>query len=224
MATKINPIIVIDCETGGLSPIKNPITQIAYEAFQLDDYEMLGEYSSYIKPYNNLVLEQGAMDITGITPEKLDKEGIDIKVAVKKMCEDFQRFNVAGYRKKPILVGHNVGFDVGFITYAFNFCKVDIGKFLDCNQDAHGNNIPKYIDTIGLAKSNWGAEAEDIKYNLTACTKKACLEQFEAHSALSDVRATTGLFLFFVEKMRENNESVKSLVTRENTVRKHFQF
>ena len=229
MPTKINSIIVIDIESGGLSPIKNPITQIAYEAFQLDDYEMLGENSMYVKPYNNLILKTKALEVTGITPQKLEKEGVDIKTALKKLCEDFQTFNTSGSaKKKPILVGHNIGFDIGFIMYAFNYCKMDISKYLDCNEDMYGNPVPKYIDTLGLAKSSWGASKEEIKYNLTACTKKAGLEQFEAHSALSDVRATTGLFLYFIEMLRENPDIdpnvMKSTVTRENTVRKHFQF
>lgn len=225
MPTKINSVITIDVETGGLSPIKNPITQIAYEAFQLDDYEMLGEYSTYIKPYNNLVLTPGAIEATGITYEKLEKVGIDIKVAMKKVCEDFQSFNTSGsHRKKPILLGHNAGFDVGFLCYAFKFCKLDIGKYFDCNLDMYGNPVPKYMDTLALAKFGWGANKEEIKYNLTACIKHAGLPPFEAHSALSDVRATTGLGLFFTEKLREEGQGSNTVATRENTVRKHFQF
>lgn len=227
MSTKINSIISLDAETGGLDPSKNPMTQLAYEAFQLDDYEMLGEYSVYIKPYAGLVLEQKALDVTGITLEKLEKEGQDIKTVIKKVCSDFQSFNTSGSaRKKPILMGHNPGFDVGFLTFAFEFCKVDIDKYFDCNLDRHGKPIPKYIDTLLLAKLGWGASKEELKYNLTACIKHAGLPPFEAHSALSDVRSTTGLGLFFVEKLRaeDSAEIQKSTVTRENIVRKHFQF
>lgn len=59
--------IVHDCETGGLDENLNPITQ--YAAIVLD-YKTLKEvdrWETFVKPYNNLVIEQEALDRTMVS-------------------------------------------------------------------------------------------------------------------------------------------------------------
>jgi DNA polymerase III epsilon subunit-like protein len=214
----INSIICIDVETGGLHPSKNPVTQIAYQAFELDTYKPLLEFSSYIKPYDTgLVYEPKAMDYTGITAQHL-ASGLDLKSVVKQMWEDFSRVT-SSHTKKPILLGHNVGFDIGFIKQVFNYCKVDIAKVLDCNHD-----IPKSIDTLSLAKQKWAKDEKVTTYNLTACCQRAGIELIDAHDALNDVKGTKELFFYFTNGLRSGDTQNTEETTKHTRIRNNFNF
>ena len=79
-----NYYIVMDCETGGLEYTKNPITEIAAVIL---DYKMnkIEEFSSYIKPYDNLQYEQKALDYTNITMEMINSgETVDKIIGILK--------------------------------------------------------------------------------------------------------------------------------------------
>ena len=49
--------IIFDCETGGLDPIKNPITQIALLTIDSESLKELNRWETYVKPYDDLVIE-----------------------------------------------------------------------------------------------------------------------------------------------------------------------
>ena len=218
----INSVICLDIESGGLNPAKNPITQIAYQAFELDNYKPILEFSTYVQPYANLELEDAAMKYTNITYAQL-ANGMDSKSVVKKMCEDFANANTAKtHTKKPILLGHNIGFDIGFIQYLFVMQKVDLGKYLDTNKNYLGQEVPKYYDTLLLAKQKWADDEKMIKYNLTACCQKAGVEITDAHHAMNDVKATKELFFYLTNTLRSNKASEGN--TEHTRVRNHFKF
>lgn len=221
--SKINSIICLDFETGGLNPAKNPATQVAYQAFDLDTYKPTLEFSTYIQPYDDLKLEDEAMKYTGITYQQL-ASGIDSKAVVKKMCDDFSEANTANtHTKKPILLGHNIGFDIGFLCYLFNKHKVDLGKYLNCNKNYLGIEIPTFIDTLSMAKQKWANDIKMTKFNLTACCQKAGVEITDAHSALNDVKATKELFFYFTNILRSGTQTIEE-ATKHTRVRNHFQF
>lgn len=220
--SKLNSIICIDGETGGLDPSKNPLTQIAYQAFELDTYKPILEFSTYIQPYADLKLEEKAMEYTSITYAQL-ANGMDSKEVVKKLQHDFSEANTAKtHTKKPILLGHNIGFDIGFICYLFNLHKGDIGKYLATNKNHLGQDIPVSIDTIVLAKQKWGNDEKMTKYNLGSCVQKAGIALHDAHDAMNDVKATKELFLYFTNHLRTgSNQSKESKSIR---YRNHFKF
>ena len=220
----INSIICLDFETGGLNPAKNPATQVAYQAFELDSYKPILEFSSYIQPYNDLVLDEAAMKYTGITYAQL-AVGMDIKELVLKLCDDFSKANTAGtHTKKPIIMGHNIGFDIGFLCYLFNERKVDIGKFLDCNKNHLGQEVPASICTMRLAKQKWGKDPKMTKFNLSACCQKAGVEIFDAHHAMNDVKATKELFFYLTNGLRSGDHEGTEETTKHTRVRNHFKF
>lgn len=213
----MNSIICLDFETGGLDPSKNPATELAYQAFDLDSYKPVLEFSSYIIPYDELVLDPKAMEFTGISIQQL-MNGLDTKELMKKIQEDFSKANSSGnFRSKPILLGHNVGFDVGFLLYLFKKHRVDIEKYLDCNF-----GIPKVIDTLVLAKQKWANDPKVAKYNLTACMSAAGIEYYDAHNAMNDVRATKELFFYFTNNLRTGTSSSEE--TKSIRYRNHFKF
>ena len=215
-------IIVIDCETGGLLCRKNPITQIALQSFRLDTLEVISRYDSFIQPYNNLLLEDAAMKYTGITLGQLEN-GKLIQKVVEDLSIEFTKANTANsYTKKPILVGHNIPFDIGFICYAFNYCKVDISKYLDCKEDAWGNKQPVYQDTMWLSRNKWANDPKMTKFNLGACCEKAGIELTDAHAAQNDVTATKSLFIYHLNHLRSGVSTTQE--SEESRFRLKFQF
>ena len=222
--SSINSAIVMDFETGGLNPSKNPALQIAYQAIQLDNYKPILEYSSYIIPYNELEIDKAATDFNGITYEKM-MSGIDTKPLVVRLCDDFTNANVSkNFRTKPFIVGHNIGFDIGFLAYIFRLHKVDLGKYLDTNKDENGVEKPKYIDTMMLAKQRWGDMPKGTKFNLSACVERAGIAITDAHDALNDVRATKELFIYFTNILRSGSSVMSTEATKEIRIRNHFRF
>lgn len=213
----MNPIICLDFETGGLEAKKHATTQVAYQAFELDTYKPLLEFSTYIQPYANLEYQEAAMKYTGITFAQL-ASGMEIKEVIKKLCEDLKSITPS-HTKKPIIMGHNIGFDIGFLVFAFNFCKVDITKFFDCNHD-----IPKSIDTLSLAKQKWAADEKMTSFNLSSCCSKAGVEITDAHHAMNDVRATKELFFYFTNGLRTGSHEATEDTTQHTRIRNHFQF
>jgi DNA polymerase III epsilon subunit-like protein len=217
----LNSIICIDFETGGLDPSKNPALEIAYQAFELDTYKPILEFTSFIIPYDNLVMEDSAMENHGITALQY-MNGLETRELVKKIQDDFTKVNTGNYRSKPILMGHNIGFDIGFLLYLFNKHKGDIGKYVNCNKNHLGYDVPVSIDTITLAKQKWGNDPTVTKYNLGACVAKAGIDHFDAHRAMNDVSVTKELFLYFTNHLRSGeNKSEESQSIR---YRNNFKF
>lgn len=203
-------IICIDTETGGLDCLKHPMAQIALQSFHLDTFKEISRFDTYIQPYADLVYQDEALKFNGITMSQI-KSGLTIKETVAKLCEEFTKANpTKNFRKKPILLGHNITFDIGMIMFAFRFCKVDISKYLDCKQDAYGNEYPVYFDTMWLARAMYAADEKMTKYNLTACSEKAGVEIVDAHSAQNDIIATKELFVHFISNMRKQGSSFSS--------------
>lgn len=229
MDHKIQSVICIDCETGGLVPSKNAITQIAMISFSLADAKEIGRYESFIQPYAELQYDDEALKYTGITYQMI-MSGKEAKQVVSELCEQFKLANTAQtHTKKPILLGHNIQFDIAFITYLFNHCKVDISKFIDCKIDAYGKQYPAYFDTMWLSRMKFGADHLMTKYNLASCCEKEGVSLTDAHSAMNDVVSTKDLFISYMNSMRSGS-SISSNPGQDNGViekerpRKHFQF
>lgn len=222
---KIQSVICIDCETGGLSPTKNPITQIALVSFSLADGKEISRYQTYIEPYGDLEYKDEAMQYTGITYSQLLNEGRPIKTVVSELIQEFQKANIAKtHTKKPALMGHNIIFDIGFISYAFKYCKADISKVLDCKEDGYGNYIPSHYDTMWLARMKYGHDESMVKYNLTACCDRVGVSLTDAHDAMNDVLATKDLFLSFMKDLRQESSHNKESLLKVDRPRNHFSF
>ena len=219
---KLNQIICLDFETGGLKAKKNPITSVAYQAFELDSYKHILEFSTFVQPYGNLEIDQKALDYSSITYEDL-ASGIDYKQVVKQMQDDFSKANLTNsHMSKPILLGHNISFDIGFLLMLFGLCKVDITKYLDCGEDHLGNPTPKYYDTLLLSKQKWGNDPTMPNYKLGTCVDKAGLALFDAHNAMNDVRATKELFFYLTNNMRTGSDTSEE--SKAIRYRNHYQF
>lgn len=111
-------LIFFDCETTGKAKnFKAPytdtdnwprITQLAWAVYTPDE-KCLQASSFFIKP-DGWVIEQEAAELTGITMEKCEAEGIPIQQALKTLYDDVVANDV------HIFVAHNFDFDSNVIA------------------------------------------------------------------------------------------------------------
>jgi DNA polymerase III epsilon subunit-like protein len=107
-------IVVFDTETSGLPSERNAsiyetqkwpyILQLSFIIYDTDTNEIEKEYNKYVKINRNLVIiNEEASKVHGITYDKLEKEGIDIK----HVLTDFNNALI----ETDICVAHNITFD-----------------------------------------------------------------------------------------------------------------
>lgn len=186
-------LVIWDVETGGFYPTQNLLTQIGLIAINPEGKELL-RFQAYIKPYDkNLTLTKSASDLTGITLEKLEREGRDLKEVLTEVASILKSLKVSYYM--PTVVGHNVNFDMMFLEYVFNLC---FAKNDETDQCALYNYIQKVpLDTIELARRKWrNNELGDFK--LGTCAQYIGVENRAAHDAMGDVEVTVDLLKYLL--------------------------
>ncbi len=203
--------ICFDLETGGLHADKNPITEIALIVYGCENFEEKIKFETFIKPYDDLKLEQAALKHTGITEEML-VDGVEINDLVDLLVDVFKAhtYGSARFKYKPVLVGHNIAkFDVPFLEYAF---------------ERQGLNLYDYIehyheDTLFLGRTKWVGKMK--KFNLGACCEAAGIELIDAHRAMNDVEANKKLHQFLLSTLRQSGKFIEQ---KEKKSRTTFQF
>lgn len=204
---KVSPFVVIDFETGGLDKKKHALTEIAMYAIEGDSLQEIGRYESLIQPYGK-EYDPKALQITGLSLEKLEREGKPFKEVCKEVEDFLNTANVyqsrTGY--KPIIVAHNALFEVGCLQHLQNEGGVPIDKLLHGMIDYYGNFIPSVVDTMHLAKFLWAANSRQKKYTLEAVMERAGIPLIDAHRAMNDVLPSTD-FLKWVIKLLRGAES-----------------
>lgn len=109
-ALGLSRFVVFDVETTGLDPCVERIIEIG--AVRFEEGCETDSFSALIRSPNPLPAE--IVKLTGITEEMLQTAAPE-----KNVIEDFQRF----LGSDPI-AGHNVPFDLGFLTAAFQRCNL----------------------------------------------------------------------------------------------------
>jgi DNA polymerase-3 subunit epsilon len=113
---------------------------------------------------------------------------------------------------KPVVVGHNIPFDIGFMDELF---KNEKTKFKDIISNV-------YIDTMADAKRSW---PKISSINLSTCCEQAGIELINAHRAMPDVLATADLFRYFTKKLSQTTSSkFKDSESQDGKSRSKFQF
>ena len=138
---KIYVGIGLDFETGGLDCRECACTQIALQAVRFDTWQVFDRYQAYIAPYGKqdaglprrkvlrtrheqakepeyvpMKYEQTALDYSAITMEMLRTQGVDMKKVAGEVIAFAKRSTLSkGYQCKPVLVGQNIAFDIGFL-------------------------------------------------------------------------------------------------------------
>lgn len=211
--------IVHDCETGGLDFAKNPITQYACVILDPSTLKEIDRFETFVKPYDDLVIEQEALEHTMVTMSDI-KSGISRKKLYKLLKEFYTKYQANGRYKdanRLISVGHNIPFDHDFLEYVFQTQDDSIWNYIH----------PNFIDTLALAKLTWGVKGDE-KIRLGDCTTRAKIKLNDAHGAMNDVEANAELFRWFMRKLRSTKGETAVAETKEETKRakgqKFFEF
>ncbi len=102
-------LVVLDVETSGLSPQRNEIIELA--AARVEGAEIVERYDQLLRLTPGTRLERRITELTGITQEDLEREGIPKETG----CQDLQELLSHG---KTLLAAYNAQFDLAFL-YSF---------------------------------------------------------------------------------------------------------
>ncbi len=156
----VDDYVLVDIETTGFSPVKDDIIEIG--AIRVENNQIIQKYNQLIKINKNL--EPFTTRLTGITDEMLQTG--------KKISDVLKEF--ISFTGKDIIIGHNVTFDLGFLSYN---CK----KYLNYNL----NN--DYVDTLCMARR---LIPNSINYKLGTLAEFFNVSYKGAHRGLKDVEIT----------------------------------
>lgn len=156
----VDNYVLVDIETTGLSPIKDEIIEIG--AIKVENNQIIDSYNQLIKIDRSL--SPFITNLTGITNEML-QAGKQPHIVIQEFV------NFAG---KNILIGHNVNFDIGFLTYQSQ-------KYL--NHPISND----YIDTMYLARR---IVPNSVNYKLGTLANLFDISYQGAHRGLKDVEIT----------------------------------
>jgi len=246
---QLNYIVCLDFETGGLDCRKHPVTQIGMEILHPITFEVIKKYSDYIYPYpkkdsvggdvrkNKVVSkrERGdkqedlyeytetALSYTNITMDTLYKRGKNIVDVMNNVLDIFKSANPTNARNyKPVLLGQNLKFDIGFLQHMAKYCGVELKKHLDGGIDFYGNFQPNYFDTLHLGKTYFASDEKTTSHKLGLMSNKLGVELVNAHDAMADVEATSAIFSSLMNNMRSTSSN--NLKDSSESSRKHFNF
>ena len=87
--------VIIDIETAGFNPKKNPLLEIAAVIVEMDQYGNLGlteTHSAHIIPFRNSELDDSALKFNGIDPYHPFRMAIEEKDALNKIFKPIRFF------------------------------------------------------------------------------------------------------------------------------------
>jgi DNA polymerase III epsilon subunit-like protein len=243
---RIFTVIGLDFETGGLDCTRHGCTQIALQAIRLDTMETVDRYVTYIAPYNRqetagqgkrkvlkpkwelqldflnepMEYEPKALAYSGITMEMLQSKGIDIKEAAGNIIAFARRNTLAQSPQcKPVLAGHNAGFDTGFLQQLISYASLtgEFERTFAGTKDFYGNFQPAYIDTIQLARLAFAGDNSVSSYKLELIAAKLGIDLDDAHDAGADIAATLDVLKLLSFRTRSGQSGDEAVIKRERT-------
>ena len=123
--------ISVDVETSG--PIPGEYSMLSIGACLVDDDTIF--FSALLKPVNRKA-DPKALEVTGLSLDRLDAEGEDPTAAMNRFVDWIAKVTPAG--GNPVFVGLNAPFDWSFVNYylhrftgsnPFGFAALDIKAF-----------------------------------------------------------------------------------------------
>ena len=157
-------LVVVDVETTGRDPQLSELLEIG--AVKLRGTEVVGQWSTFVNPGRTIVGNQ----MHGIADA--DVAGAPVPADAVRQFREF-----AG---DAVLVGHNIGFDLGFLEAAAG--------------DGTRYQPGQYLDTLVLAREGY---PDQEGYKLVDLARFFGVAQETSHRALADAQATAGLVARF---------------------------
>lgn len=164
--------VIIDTETTGLRPGHDRVIEIA--GIRLRGGEVINTFQTLVNP--NRRLPPFIVQFTGITQEMVNKAPL-----AEQIFPDFLRFSTGA-----TLVGHNVGFDIGFLSYEAQL----LGQAFPIDG----------IDTILLARRFLSGLR---RFKLDVVAEHLKIPTMNRHRAMGDTKVTAAVFLKLLERARQ---------------------
>ena len=184
--------VVVDVETGGFNAKTDAMLEIAAVILEMDsqgNLQIKDHYSKNIEPFPGAVVEQTALEFTGIDiydPERNAEEEGD---ALREIFQPIRREVSETGCTRAVMVAHNAHFDLGFVNAATERAQIKRNPFhpFSCFDTSTLSGLA-YGQTV-LAKA---CQAAKIDFN-----------NQDAHSALYDTTKTAELFCSIVNRWKE---------------------
>ncbi len=178
--------IIFDVETTGLSPtFGDRVIEIA--ALKIKNLKPMDEFHSFVDPQRKI--SWGAFLVNGISQEML--EGAP---KAREVLPKFMEFLGEGY-----LIGHNVGFDLGFLTNELTLIRYPLEKEFMA------------LDTVKMARMFLPGLR---RYPLWFVARSLGIDRIQQHRAMSDVRLTFEVFCRLIEIAERNDIHDLSTLTK----------
>jgi DNA polymerase III epsilon subunit family exonuclease len=168
------PIAIIDLETSGLHPRCDAICEIG--AIFSQHQKIVAEFSSLVNPQRRISNE--VIAIHHITNEMLSNAPL-----LSHIMPDFLKF--VG---PAVIAGHNVGFDLSFLSPATREFGVDL-------------NLHPLLDTAQIARKLFPSAPS---YSLEQLARYLSLPPARFHRALDDARTTTHLLHLIIKELQKH--------------------
>ncbi len=216
-----NSIYWYDYETFGINPRFDRLSQFAGIRTDEDLNIISDPLTLYCKPANDMIPSPQACLITGITPQKADKEGLVEAEFIARIHQQFSHPGtcIAGF--------NNIRFDDEFTrnTLYRNFYNAYAHEW------QHNNSRWDIIDMVRLTRAlrpegiNWPEDNGKPSIRLELLTRENNISHEAAHDAMSDVYATIAVAKLIknkqprlydhIYKMRKKNVVLQQINLRE---------
>jgi ribonuclease T len=184
--------VVIDVETGGFNANTDALLEIAAVILEMDsqgNLQIKESYSKNIEPFAGSIIEQAALEFTGIDIYDAERNAEEEGEALREIFRPIRREITETGCTRAVMVAHNAHFDLGFVNAAAERNQIKRNPFhpFSC------------FDTSTLAGLAYGqtvlaraCQSADIEFN-----------NQDAHSALYDTTKTAELFCTIVNKWKD---------------------
>lgn len=173
-------ILFMDTETGGLDAEKHSLLTIALAVY--NDGKIISEQDWIVK-HKDYVVTPKALEINGINLVEHDKIAIESNIVAQQIMIYIHRY--FGREDKPVIAGHNVEFDNGFLTKLFKDGNESWSKYVS-HRKLDTCSLVNYLIITGKIDLKSASLEESIKYFK--------IETEARHTAKDDNIATIKLF------------------------------
>lgn len=166
----------IDIETTGLNLNIHEIIEIGC-VIATPDLKIIDEFSIKIKPENIAQADKIALKVNGYN-EELWEDAVSLSEGLRIFSEKV---------KECTMVAQNIAFDFSFLEY--NFLKTNIKNTMHYHK----------LDTISMAWAKFHGDEKFEHFSLREMCKYFDIKNENAHTGLSDAKATYELYKKLLE-------------------------
>lgn len=183
--------VVVDVETGGFDAERHALLEVAAIPIEMDEDGNVfpgATAATHVMPFPGALLDPRALEVTGIDIDHPFRDAVDEKAALDRIFRPVREAVRRNQCQRAILVGHNAGFDLGFLNAAVRRTQHKRNPFHPFSN----------FDTVTLGGLAFGQTV------LSRAVQAAGLEWdgTQAHSAVYDTERTAALFCLIVNRWR----------------------